>query len=111
MLKHTLVLIFCITAFTAKAQYKFSGTIDNEQWQNTVYLSLIEDYRKITNIYTEQIFHKTPTDSLGNFHFARNIPLAAPLRSTLSSFGEGHIRNEWDLMSEMAAEHRGLGRS
>lgn len=72
MLKHTLFLVFCLIALATKAQYKFTGTIDNEQWQNTVYLSLIEDYRKITNIYTEQIFHKTPTDSLGNFEFCGN---------------------------------------
>lgn len=54
------------------AQYTFSGNIDKELLNQTVYLSLIEDYRKATNIYTEQIFHKTPTDSKGNFEFCGN---------------------------------------
>lgn len=72
MLKHIYFILFCLTAVSIKAQYTFSGTIDNEQWQNTVYLSLIEDYRKITNIYTEQIFHKTKTDSIGYFEFKGN---------------------------------------
>uniref|UniRef100_UPI00404A2BF8 response regulator transcription factor n=1 Tax=Gelidibacter sp. TaxID=2018083 RepID=UPI00404A2BF8 len=72
MLKNKIFLLLCLTAVSVKAQYTFSGAIDNEQWQNTVYLSLIEDYRKITNIYTEQIFHKTQTDSIGCFEFRGN---------------------------------------
>lgn len=72
MLKHIYFILFCLTAVSINAQYTFSGTIDNEQWHNTVYLSIIEDYRKITNIYTEQIFHKTKTDSIGYFEFKGN---------------------------------------
>ncbi len=72
MLKHIYFILFCLTAVSINAQYTFSGTIDNEQWHNTVYLSIIEDYRKITNIYTEQIFHKTQTDSIGSFEFKGN---------------------------------------
>ncbi len=72
MLKNALFIFICLASVTTKAQYTFTGTIDNEQWQNTVYLSHIEDYRKTNNIYTEQIFHKTPTDSIGCFEFKGN---------------------------------------
>lgn len=72
MWKYTWALLLFLVSVTSKAQYTFTGTIDNEQWQNTVYLSVIDDYRKISNIYTEQIFHKTTTDSLGNFKFKDN---------------------------------------
>ena len=56
----------------ANAQYHFSGSIDNDTWQNSVYLSLIEDYRKIEGIYTEQIIAKVTADSTGSFEFIGN---------------------------------------
>jgi len=57
------------TAVT-KAQYSFSGHVDNSVWQGNVYLSIIEDYRKIPGIYSEQIISKTTTDSIGFFEFS-----------------------------------------
>lgn len=72
MMKTATLLLLCLATSITNAQYAFTGTIDNEQWQNTVYIALIEDYRKISKIYTEQIFHKTTTDSIGNFAFCGN---------------------------------------
>ena len=56
------LLFLVLTAFSAKAQYRFTGHVDNTQWHNNVYLSIIEDYRKISGVYTEQIIAKTNTD-------------------------------------------------
>lgn len=57
---------------TIKAQYSFSGQIDNKQWHDNVYLSIIEDYRKISGVYSEQIIARVKTDSLGYFYFNGN---------------------------------------
>ncbi|NNK27811.1 MAG: response regulator transcription factor [Flavobacteriaceae bacterium] len=62
------VLLFCNT----NAQYSFSGNVDNQRWQNTVYLSLVEDYRKLSGLYSEQVIAKTTADSLGFFEFTGN---------------------------------------
>ncbi|UKM64798.1 helix-turn-helix transcriptional regulator [Flavobacteriaceae bacterium GSB9] len=69
MTKPWLILLLLLVGFTAKGQYKFTGHIDNNQWHNYVYLSAIEDYRKISGVYFEQIVARTSTDSLGYFSF------------------------------------------
>lgn len=51
------------------AQYSFTGYVDAERWQNTAYLSIIEDYRKISGVYSEQIIAKAKADSTGFFKF------------------------------------------
>ena len=66
-----IVLFLCILLATKGfSQYAFSGQVDNEKWQNTVYLSLIEDYRKLSGVYAEQIIAKINADSLGYFKFS-----------------------------------------
>ncbi len=57
-------------SLSVKAQYKFTGHIDNKQWNNYVYLSIIDDYRKIVGVYSEQIIARVKTDSLGYFTFS-----------------------------------------
>ena len=67
--------IFIIAIFfslSVKAQYNFSGHVDSEKWQNNVYLSLIEDYRKLSGVFPEQILSKHKLDSLVQFHFSGN---------------------------------------
>ncbi|MCK8521574.1 LuxR C-terminal-related transcriptional regulator [Aquimarina sp. D1M17] len=54
------------------SQFEFTGYIDNEKWSGDIYLSLIEDYRKLSGIYPEQIIQKTHSDSLGYFSFSGN---------------------------------------
>lgn len=51
------------------AQYRFSGHVSDSIPNQTVYLSLIEDYRKVSRTYLEQIILKTATDSTGFFEF------------------------------------------
>ncbi|GFZ93070.1 hypothetical protein GCM10011531_26370 [Aquaticitalea lipolytica] len=66
-----LSLLFFLLAFaSSKAQYSFSGHIDNKEWHDNVYLSIIEDYRKISGVYSEQIIARVKTDSLGFFKFS-----------------------------------------
>lgn len=66
----TVLLFFCTLAM--HAQYSFSGQIDKKHWHEDVYLSVIEDYRKISGIYSEQIVSRVKADSLGFFRFTGN---------------------------------------
>ncbi len=61
-----IVMAFCSKCFS---QYQFKGQIAEKLNGKTVYLSIIEDYRKLSRISLEQIIKKTETDSLGNFKF------------------------------------------
>ncbi|WP_445738608.1 helix-turn-helix domain-containing protein [Mariniflexile sp.] len=72
MKTNLILLFFALTAFSVRAQYRFTGHVDNTQWHNNVYLSIIEDYRKMSGVYSEQIIAKTSTDSLGYFKFTGN---------------------------------------
>lgn len=72
MRKAFVILFFIVVSFSSKAQYKFSGHIDNKTWHDNVYLSIIEDYRKISGVYSEQIIARSKTDSLGYFEFTGN---------------------------------------
>ncbi|MFD1062102.1 LuxR C-terminal-related transcriptional regulator [Winogradskyella litorisediminis] len=67
-----IILFLCIFSI-CKAQYSFSGYIDAEEWQSTVYLSIVEDYRKIDGVYSEQIIAKTSADDTGFFEFKGNM--------------------------------------
>ena len=69
---NNILLAIILTSLSAKAQYSFSGHVDNKKWHDNVYLSIIEDYRKISGIYSEQIISKIKTDSLGFFEFTGN---------------------------------------
>lgn len=64
-----LVLFLFFFVGSANAQYAFSGYIDAEEWQNTVYLSVVDDYRKISGVFAEQIIAKTYADENGFFEF------------------------------------------
>jgi DNA-binding CsgD family transcriptional regulator len=70
-----LKLTFFLFAFSlfSNAQYSFSGYINPDEWQNAVYLSVIEDYRKISGVYAEQIIAKTTADETGFFEFKGNM--------------------------------------
>ena len=54
------------------AQHHFKGQIDNDRWQNEVYLSVIEDYRTLDGINEEQIISKATTNASGRFEFRGN---------------------------------------
>jgi len=66
-------LIFLIFSVYCEAQYSFSGYINPDEWQNSVYLSIVEDYRKMSGVYSEQIIAKTTADETGFFEFNGNM--------------------------------------
>ena len=70
-----LYICFIITllfSFSTNAQYLFSGKVDEEHIENNVYLSLIEDYRKLSGVFSEQIISKQQIDTSGHFQFMGN---------------------------------------
>jgi len=67
-----LLFFLAISAF-CKAQYSFSGYTNPEEWDRSVYLSIVEDYRKMSGVYSEQIIAKTIADSTGFFEFKGNM--------------------------------------
>ena len=68
-----LLLVLLGFSLFCNAQYSFSGYIDSDDWQNSVYLSVIEDYRKVSGVYAEQIIAKTTADETGFFEFKGNM--------------------------------------
>lgn len=66
--KIVFVLLFLLS-LKCYAQYSFEGQIADNVDGKTVYLSIIEDYRKLSRPYLEQIIKKTTVDSLGFFKF------------------------------------------
>ncbi|WP_378178132.1 response regulator transcription factor [Aquimarina sp. SS2-1] len=75
-IKTILCIAFLICSTTIWSQYQFSGFVDNNNQDSNVYLSLIEDYRKMSGIYPEQIIQKVTPDSTGYFVFTdNNLPL------------------------------------
>ena len=65
-----LLLLFMATPVLG--QYQFTGEVSPQNVGKTVYLSLVEDYRKSSRIYLEQIVRKAKVDSLGHFQFEGN---------------------------------------
>lgn len=61
--------VLLIFGLKTQAQFKFSGQIPDTDPGTNIYLSLVEDYRKINRIYVDQIIRRTSIDSLGYFEF------------------------------------------
>ncbi len=66
-----LVLLFLNTT-VLMAQYHFSGEVSKENAGSPIYLSVVEDYRKSSRVYLDQIVKKSIVDSLGHFQFEGN---------------------------------------
>ena len=57
------------------AQYEFSGVVNSENLDGKIYLSVVEDYRKISGVYPEQILNETVADSTAHCSFmGNNLP-------------------------------------
>lgn len=68
--------LFLFVATASKAQYKFSGYVDAASSDGAIYLSAVDDYRKLSGVFPEQILNKTHSDSTGYFSFSGdNLPL------------------------------------
>ena len=68
-----LLLFFLTISAFCKAQYSFSGYINSNEFENSVYLSVVDDYRKMSGVYAEQIIAKTTADETGFFEFKGNM--------------------------------------
>ncbi len=69
--KIVFLLCFLICPFIW-GQYQFSGKVNDEHLDGHIYLSVVEDYRKISGVYPEQILNETQADSTGFFQFTGN---------------------------------------
>jgi len=72
MLRKLFFICILFSSAEVLSQYNFKGQIAEQQHNKTIYLSIIEDYRKFDRISMEQILKKATTDSLGNFSFSGN---------------------------------------
>ncbi|MBS9461881.1 response regulator transcription factor [Flagellimonas sp. 389] len=68
----SILFLIVLTSYSLTGQYNFSGTVSKENTGKTIYLSLVEDYRKSSRIYLEQIVRKATIDSTGFFQFKGN---------------------------------------
>jgi len=70
-----LYLFIIFTTQFCFGQFKFDGFANNPTQNSNVYLSVIEDFRKISGVFPEQILAKTFIDSSGYFQFnGNNLP-------------------------------------
>jgi len=68
-----LYAFFC--CLCCRGQYLFEGQVSQALANRPVYLSLIEDYKKCSRIYLDQIVQKTVADSSGHFSFrGKSLP-------------------------------------
>ncbi|MEZ4810766.1 MAG: helix-turn-helix transcriptional regulator [Allomuricauda sp.] len=65
-------LFLFLNAAVSFGQYSFSGEVAQENAGKAIYLSLVEDYRKSSRVYLDQIVWKAKVDSLGHFQFTGN---------------------------------------
>ena len=69
----SILLFFLAISAYSNAQYSFSGYTNPEEWDRNVYLSIVEDYRRMSGVYSEQIIAKTTADTSGFFEFKGNM--------------------------------------
>lgn len=69
MFQKIVFILFFVWSSIGYSQYSFGGQIADNVDGKTIYLSIIEDYRKLSRPYLEQIIKKTTVDSLGFFNF------------------------------------------
>ncbi len=72
MRKTLIILALLLSSVGVFAQFSFSGYINLEEWEDEVYLSVIDDYRKMSKPSSEQILCKIKVDTSGYFEFTGN---------------------------------------
>ena len=66
------ILFFLLTFSSISGQYLFKGQAPMKFAQKPIYLSLIEDYRKTSRVYINQIIATATVDASGRFSFSGN---------------------------------------
>ena len=69
MISLRVFIIFLIGTIGCYGQYSFSGQIQPNTQNKTVHLSMIENYRKSSRVYADQILMETQADDSGYFIF------------------------------------------
>ncbi len=59
------LIVIVLIPTICNAQFRFSGSVENDSIYSAAYLSIIEDYRKISGVHEEQIINKVKI----NTHF------------------------------------------
>tara|TARA_B100000809_G_scaffold265077_1_gene322777 strand:+ start:11790 stop:12836 length:1047 start_codon:yes stop_codon:yes gene_type:complete len=74
-MKVFITLFFLLVTQLSFSQFQFDGFANRDSQNNSVYLSVIEDFRKISGVFPEQILAKATLDSTGYFIFkGDNLP-------------------------------------
>ncbi|WP_350293812.1 helix-turn-helix transcriptional regulator [uncultured Croceitalea sp.] len=68
-MKKILLLVFFGNLMCINAQYLFTGEVTEGNENLSVYLSLVENYRKSSRVYANQIIKEVKTDANGLFKF------------------------------------------
>ncbi|MFT4802124.1 MAG: DNA-binding CsgD family transcriptional regulator [Flavobacteriaceae bacterium] len=75
-MKVFITLFFLLVTQLSFSQFQFDGFANRDTQNNSVYLSVIEDFRKISGVFPEQILAKATLDSTGYFIFkGDNLPI------------------------------------
>lgn len=64
------LVTFLVSSSVVLGQYQFSGEVALENAGNAIYLSVVEDYRKSSRVYLDQIVQQGIVDSMGHFSFS-----------------------------------------
>lgn len=67
-----ILVLLSLLPISVVGQYEFSGYVNTANYESKIYLSVVEDYRKISGVYPEQILNQTQADSTGFFQFSGN---------------------------------------
>jgi len=104
--KSTIVLIIAVCSFyTGNAQYLFSGYAEDDSNNSTAYLSIIDDYRKISGVHEEQIISKVKVDT-NFFKFkGNNLDLKNKMYrihiDNCNEFDKNHFNGKCDTSREI----------
>ncbi len=64
-----IIVFFFLGTICCNCQYLFNGQIPSDSSNKTVYLSLVENYRKTSRVYSDQILMEIQADKDGYFQF------------------------------------------
>jgi DNA-binding CsgD family transcriptional regulator len=104
-MRFSFLIIAVLTFGWSWAQFQFNGQVSKDYRNKQVYLSLVEDYRKTSRVYLDQIFQHTTADSLGYFSFTGdNLPLSNRIyriHVDACDTSEGHKNHFLGVCTEM----------
>ena len=67
--KPFLLILITFYFLNIQAQFEFSGEVSDEFINSTVYLSIVDDYKKSSLFLTNSIIQESIIDNLGRFNF------------------------------------------